>query len=98
MRELKDIQKACNIKLKEARKSNDTKSMEEVNKQMFSCSMELMKHSFKPMFITMIPLLFLFWWLRRVMEGTTIASVWIWYYIIAAIVASIIFRRALKVV
>ena len=59
-------------------------------------SMEMMKHSFKPMIITLIPLLLLFWWVGQTFS--TVLPKWIWYYIIAGIASSLIFRKLLKVV
>ena len=94
MKELKEIQKACNIKMKE-NKSNP-EEMQRIQKQVMECSMELMKHSFKPMFITLIPLLLLFWWIRGVYDG--VLAHWIWWYIGAAIFSSIILRKLFKVV
>jgi len=94
MKELKEIQKACQIKIKEKK---DPKEMMEIQKQMMECSMELMKHSFKPLFITFIPLLILFWWLRGVFSATTLGGGWIWWYIISGIISSIVLRKVLKV-
>ncbi|MBU3907403.1 MAG: DUF106 domain-containing protein [Nanoarchaeota archaeon] len=96
MKELKDMQKACQIKLKD-HKGNPEK-MSEINKEMMECSMEMMKHSFKPMFITFLPLILMFWWLRGAMTATVLAGNWIWYYIIAGILSSIILRKVLKVI
>jgi uncharacterized membrane protein (DUF106 family) len=96
MKELKEIQKACQIKIKDHK--NDPAKMAEINKQMMECSLELMKHSFKPLFITLIPLLLLFAWLRGAFEATSITSTWIWWYIGAGIASSLIFRKLLKVV
>ena len=90
MKELKKIQKACNIKLK----SNRTDS--EAQKQLMECSMELMKHSFKPLLISFIPLIIFFWWIRGIY--TEILPGWLWWYIPAGIFSSIILRKALKVV
>lgn len=94
MKELKDIQKACQIKIKDNK--GNPEEMTKIQKEMMTCSMELMKHSFKPMFITFIPLLVLFWWIRGIY--TDILSGWIWWYIGTSLIASIILRKALKVV
>jgi uncharacterized membrane protein (DUF106 family) len=96
MKELKGLQKACQIKLKENK--HDQKIQSEVSKQMMECSMEMIKYSFRPMFITLLPLLGLFWWLREVYAETIIASSWIWWYIGFSIIGSMIFRKVLKVV
>lgn len=94
MKELKDIQKACQIKLKDSK--GNTEEMNKINKEIMDCSMELMKHSFKPMLITFIPLLLLAGW----MNGTfaKILSSWIWWYILSGLVFSMILRKVLKVV
>lgn len=94
MKELKEIQKACQIKLKDSA-GNPTK-MAEIQKEIMNCSMELIKHSFKPMIITFIPLLIFFWWIREIYSG--VFSSWLWWYIGTGIVSSIIFRKVLKVV
>lgn len=94
MKELKNIQKACQIKLKD-NKGNPAK-MSEIQKEMMQCSMELMKHSFKPMLFTFLPLIILFWWIRGVYSD--VFSSWIWWYIGTGIVSSIILRKLLKVV
>jgi len=96
MKELKQIQKACQIKIKENK--NDPKVMMEMQKQMMECSMELMKHSFKPLLFTLIPLLIFFWWIRGIFATTELAKNWIWYYIGSGIISSIILRKVLNVI
>ena len=95
MKELKELQKACQIKLKD-NKGNPEK-MAEIQKEMMSCSMELMKHSFKPMLITFLPIIIFFWWVRGIYKLTSLGGSWIWYYLVAGIVSSIILRKVLKV-
>lgn len=94
MKELKDIQKACQIKLKDAK--GNPEEMGKIQKEMMECSMELMKHSFKPMLYTFLPLIILFWWIRGVYSD--VFSAWIWWYIGSGIIASIALRKVLKVV
>jgi uncharacterized membrane protein (DUF106 family) len=94
MKELKAIQKACQIKLKDSK--GDLKKQGEIQKEMMNCSMELMKHSFKPMLFTFIPLILLIWWIRDIYTG--VLSGWIWWYIGASIISSLIFRKIFKVV
>ncbi|MAG78979.1 hypothetical protein CMI40_01235 [Candidatus Pacearchaeota archaeon] len=94
MKELKDIQKACNIKLKNA--EGDTEKIKEVQKELMDCSLELMKHSMKPMLFTFLPLIILFWWIRNIYID--ILAGWIWWYIGAGIISSIVLRKVLKVV
>lgn len=94
MKELKDTQKSCQQKLKEHK--DNPKELEKIQKEMMASSMELMKHSFKPMLITTIPLLFVLFWIRQVYDG--VLGGWIWWYIISSITFSIILRKLLKVV
>lgn len=94
MKELREIQKACQIKLKDNR--GNAEEVNKINKQIMDCSMELMKHSFKPMLITFIPLLILAAWMNGTF--TKILSSWIWWYILSGLVFSMILRKLLKVV
>ena len=93
IKELRDIQKACQIKLKDSK--GDSQKQGEIQKQIMDCSLELMKHSFKPTLITFIPLLLFFVWIRGIYSP--IFSSWIWWYILTAIGSSIILRKLLKV-
>ena len=55
----------------------------------------MFKSSMKPMFVTIIPFLLLFVWLRSVYDP--VLSSWIWYYIGFSVVASIILRKVMNV-
>ena len=94
MKELKELQKEYNKKLKENKENPDV--MMRIQKDMMSSSMELMKHSFKPMIITSLPLIILFIWIRGVYSG--VLAHWIWYYIGASVISSIILRKIFNVV
>lgn len=94
MKEIKDQQKENQKLMKEIK--GDIKKMGEIQKEMMSQSLELMKHSFKPMIITFIPLALLLVWIRGIYSP--IFGGWIWWYLVAAIVSSIIFRKLFKVV
>ena len=63
---------------------------------MFSNAFETLKHSMKPMFITIIPIIFFFSIIKGWYAETEIAKSWIWWYIAGSIVSSIIFRKLLK--
>ncbi|MFZ1970847.1 MAG: EMC3/TMCO1 family protein [Candidatus Nanoarchaeia archaeon] len=94
MKELREIQKACQIKLRDNK--GNLEEMNKINKEVMDCSMELMKHSFKPMLITFIPLVLLAGWMNSVF--IKILPSWIWWYILSGLVFSIILRKILKVV
>lgn len=91
MKEIKDKQKRLREEMKQY-KDNPTKMME-INKQMMEDMPEQLKHSFKPMLVTIIPLLILFNWLRATFAITAIAGSWFWWYIISSIAFSMILRK-----
>ena len=94
MREMKDKQKKLNEEMK-ANRGNPEKIME-LNKELLSHTMETFKHSFKPILITIIPILIVFNWIKEIFAETTIASSWFWWYLISAIISSLIFRKIFK--
>jgi len=94
MQEIKNRQKAIQNEMKQ-HKDNPQKVME-LQKEMFSHVGESFKHSFKPMLITLIPILLIFAFLRKEFIATSIAKTWIWYYIGVSIVGSMIFRKLFK--
>ena len=96
MKELKGLQKTCRIKIKENK--DNSKKVTELQKQMLECNMEMMKYSMKPLLFTFIPLILLISWLSGIYAATEIASSWLWWYIGAGILSSLVFRRLLKVV
>lgn len=91
MKEIRAKQKALRKEMKEC-KDNPTKMME-LNKQMMEDMPEQLKHSFKPMIVTIIPLLILFKWLRSTYAVTAIAGTWFWWYIGFSILFSMILRK-----
>ncbi len=93
-KQLKDKQKACQELMKK-HKDDKNKTME-IQKELMACSMEQMKMGFKPMLITFIPFIILFTFIRKAFVGTIISGSWFWYYLITALVASMIFRKLFK--
>jgi uncharacterized membrane protein (DUF106 family) len=93
LKSLKKRQKEIQVELK---KCKDGDVMKELNAEMMKLTGVMFKSSMKPMFVTIIPFLLLFYWLRGV-YGPIMGNSWIWYYIGYSIVASIIFRKVLKV-
>jgi uncharacterized membrane protein (DUF106 family) len=92
VRTSKAKQKELRLKMKEHK--HDTTKVMKYQKEMMSDSMENMKHSFKPMLITMLPILVVFYWIKGIFTG--ILEGWIWWYIISAIVFSLVFRKLFK--
>jgi uncharacterized membrane protein (DUF106 family) len=91
MRDLKAKQKALNAEMK-LHKDNPQKMMD-LQKELLGHSMESMKHSFKPMLITTIPILIVFGFIRNTFALTEIAKSWFWYYFVTSIASSLIFRK-----
>jgi len=91
MKEIKERQRELRKEMKEF-KDNPEKIME-INKQMLEDMPEQLKQSFKPMLVTIIPLLIMFAWLKSTFAETAIASTWIWWYIGASILSSIFFSK-----
>ena len=94
MREIKDKQKRLREEMK-LHKDNPEKMMD-INKQMMEDFPTQMKQSMKVSLFTIIPLLFLFNWLKIIFAQTAIASNWVWWYIIASLVFSIFLRKLFK--
>jgi len=94
MREIKERQKDLRKEMK-AHRGNPEKMME-LQKRMMEDMPEQMKQSFKPMLITIIPILILFGWMKSTYAGTAIASTWLWWYIGASIIFSIVLSKLFK--
>ena len=93
MKSLKARQKEIQKELKGCKDGNVIK---ELNAELMKLTGVMMKSSFKPMFVTIIPFLILFAYLRSVFNPV-MGNSWIWYYIGFSIVASIVIRKVLKV-
>lgn len=93
---LKSLKKRQKEIQKELKKCKDGNIMKELNMEMMKLTGVMFKSSMKPMFVTIIPFLLLFVWLRGVYTPV-MGSSWIWYYIGYSIVASIILRKVLDV-
>ncbi len=80
-------------------KDNPGKMMEK-NKELREMNMKVMKQSFKPLIYTFIPFGIIFFGLRNLYEplGKILFGLsWLWIYIIASIIFSIVLRKLLKV-
>ena len=101
----KDKMKEIKARQKELRKEiklykDNPEKMLELNQQMMEDMPEQMKQSFKPMLITMIPVLILFKWMFSVYSETALSGtsflfpVWLWWYIGSSIIFSIILSKS----
>jgi len=96
---MKEIQKT----IKNASKSGNTKKMQKAQEEMMKLTMENMKQSFRPMIITIIPFILIFGWLKNHYESAgTVATVlgfdfsWFWWYLVCAMITSLIINKVLK--
>lgn len=96
MKEIKERQKKIQDQIKAHQKAGEHQKAMELQKQIFADMPEMMKHSLKPALITLIPMLIFFSFLRGAYEETIIAGSWFWYYLIVAIIGSMIFRKLFK--
>lgn len=63
MKRLKDDTKKMQVQMKEHQKKGDQDKLMAVQKKMMPLQMQLMKESFRPLIVTMIPFLLIFFWL-----------------------------------
>ena len=92
MKEIRERQKELRKEMKQYR--SDPEKMMELNRKMLEDMPEQMKQSFKPMLITLIPILLIFGWMKSTYAITDIASSWLWWYIGSSIIFSIILSKA----
>jgi uncharacterized membrane protein (DUF106 family) len=95
-REIKANQKKLQAEIKEHQKAGNTDKMMELQKEMFSGMGATFKHSFRPMIITILPVLIFFSFIKNAFAETAIASTWFWWYIGASIVGSTLFRKLFR--
>ena len=93
LKSLKKRQKEIQAELKKAKEPT---VMQELNSEMLQLTGVMFKSSMKPMFVTIIPFLILFTWLRSVYVPV-LGGGWICYYLGYSVLASIILRKVLKV-
>ena len=96
MRSLKARQKAIQEEMKEHQKNGNQDKVMELQKEMMSGIGESFKHSFKPMLITIVPIIVLFGIVRNTFAETAIAGSWFWWYLLGAIVSSMIWRKVFR--
>ena len=93
---LKSLKKRQKEIQKELKNCKDHCLLQELNAEMMKITGTMFKSSMKPMFVTIIPFLILFSWLRGIYVPL-LGNSWIWYYLGYSIFASMILRKVLKV-
>jgi uncharacterized membrane protein (DUF106 family) len=101
---MKNLKEEIDRLNKEVKKHmHDQKKAMSIHKQMFEKQMTMMKHSFTSTFITLLPIILLFNWLRVHLGTEKILNLyffqfgWLGSYILFAIIFSIVLRKLLKV-
>ncbi len=97
LKHLKKRQKELQKDLKKCQKDGDHCKLKEVNDEMMTLSMKLMKASFslKQMIITIVPFMIIIGWLRGIYTELY-GGIWILYYIVVSIIASTTYRKIFK--
>jgi len=102
---MKSKQKEINKRYQEAMKSGDQQRIKEAEKEykeLMGLIKDNLKDSLKPMYITFIPIIIVFWFLKDSYDGVgnilTLPILgweltWFWWYIIVAIFCSLIFEK-----
>jgi len=96
---LKEIQKD----MKKAQKKGEMKKMQKLQGEMMNSMMESFRHQFKPMLITFLPFILVFYWLRdtygELGPMVTIFGFdlhWLGWYLICILIVSIPLNKLLK--
>jgi uncharacterized membrane protein (DUF106 family) len=97
MKNIKDRQKEIQKEIKENKYSPSDKKYLELQNEILSLTGKMFKHSFKPLIITMVPFLMLFYWLRNIYVPL-MGNSWLWYYIIPSILVGSLYRKIFKIV
>ena len=99
LKTLKEDMKALRKEMKDF--SKDPEKMKHIQKALADKSIQQMKNTFKPTLVTLLPLLILFGWLRKVYTDIELSFLgmhsWLLIYIIFSVLFSIIIRKILKV-
>ena len=93
---LKSLKKRQKEIQKELKGCKDGKLMKELNAEMMKLTGVIFKSSMKPMFVTIIPFLILFSWLRGIYVPL-LGNSWIWYYLGFSVASSMILRKVFKI-
>lgn len=96
LRSIKERQKEIQKEIKEKKYSPSDKRYLELQSEILGLSGKMFKSSFRPLLITMVPFLLLFYFLRNFFTPL-IGSSWIWYYLVPSIVVSGFYKKIFKV-
>ncbi len=95
LKSIKERQKEIQKEIKEKKYSQTDKRFLKLQKEMLELSGTMIKHSFKPTLITLIPFLLLFSFLRKI-YFPLIGNSWLWYYLVPSLLVSGFYKKLLK--
>ena len=93
LKSLKDRQKELQKELKKC-KPGECK-FEEIQSEMLQITGVMFKSSFRPVLITIVPFLILFYWLKSIYIPL-MGFKWFWWYFGASLASSMLFRKLFK--
>ena len=74
---------------------DDLNLVKELQSEMLKITGVMMKSSFKPMLITMVPFLLLFYWIRSIYTPL-LGFNWFWWYLGSSLVSNMVYRKIFK--
>ena len=95
LKSLKKRQKEIQQEIKKSK--DDFKLIQELQSEMLKITGTMMKSSFRPILITFVPFVILFIWMRGIYEPILGRWTWIFWYLGASIVSSMILRKVFDV-
>jgi uncharacterized membrane protein (DUF106 family) len=96
LRSIKERQKEIQKEIKEKKYSPMDKRYLELQSELLSLTGKMFKSSFRPIIITLVPFLLLFYFLKN-FYTPLLGSSWFWYYLIPSLFVSGVYRKILKV-
>lgn len=97
LRSIKERQKEIQKEIKDKKYSTTDKRYLELQNEILGLTGKMFKNSFKPLLITMIPFLLLFYFLRS-FYVPLMGNSWLWYYILPSILVGSFYKKIFKVV
>ncbi len=89
--------------MKAAQKSGDMKKMKKLQGEMMGAMMDTFRHQLRPMIITMIPFLLIFWWLKSTYGGGGAMAelfgyqlYWLGWYFVCFMLVSLPLNKLMK--
>lgn len=95
LKSIKERQKELQKEMKSKKYSPQDKRYIAIQQEMMSLTGKMLKSSFRPMIITAIPFLAIFYLLRN-SYMPLLGNSWIWYYIFFVVISGLFWKKILK--